>query len=167
MSQIRYRSLHIVFQFWHTLYSIHWLNLGIVVSAGAACHNVCYIYTNTQCRQHERSAARKHWDQVRGCVGSTHSQWPWHVLDRGVRVTTKATRFPQFMFLQMSWNFLKILTNLFRNPHPKGHILCETKVACFSSSVAKCASVSHPNKSICRNICPALLALTLKLAFCP
>ena len=32
---------------------------------------------------------------------------------------------------------------------------------------AKCALVCHPNKSICRNICPALLTLTLKLAFCP
>ena len=61
------------------------------------------------------------------------------------------------------------------NPHPKAmlclaqfcvkhrlHVFLPTEFA-----LTKCALVCHPNKSICRNICPALLTLTPKLAFRP
>ena len=61
------------------------------------------------------------------------------------------------------------------NPHPKAmlclaqfcvkhrlHVFLPTGFA-----LTKCALVCHPNKSICRNICPALLTLTPKLAFRP
>ena len=80
VADIRYRSLHIVFQFWHRYHTLAKPWHCSVIAAGrcrpvimsatftptlnATFTTLCYINTNTQCWLHERSAARKHWDQL-------------------------------------------------------------------------------------------------------
>ena len=103
------------------------------------CHNVCYIYTNTQCRhRHERLrfCQKSIWDQLESksvtlaCAGNRRGL---HTL--GVRVNAKATRFTQFVLA----NVAEHLENPNKsNPCFKDMCfyffsLCDTSWACVSS----------------------------------
>ena len=118
--------------------------------------------------QHERT--------LPGSIGikSTHSRWPWHVLEAEEGGCQGHHQSHTFSTIHASCRCLK---TSWKSPPSKIQIPSSRPYYCVFSilhvflplavATANCELVDLPNTSICRNICFALLTLTPKLAFCP